>query len=81
MMNEKASEIGMTNTNFANSSGINHPDNYSTVRDIAIMSQYLIKNHPEYYELLKKKHLLGIEQAVIQLLKVIEIHYYIKELE
>ena len=43
MMNEKASEIGMTNTNFANSSGINHPDNYSTVRDIAIMSQYLIK--------------------------------------
>ena len=55
MMNEKASEIGMTNTNFANSSGINHPDNYSTVRDIAIMSQYLIQNHPEYYELFKEK--------------------------
>ena len=55
MMNEKASEIGMTNTSFANSSGINHPDNYSTVRDIAIMSQYLIKNHPEYYELFKEK--------------------------
>ena len=55
MMNEKASEIGMTNTNFANSSGINHPDNYSTVRDIAIMSQYLIKNYPEYYELFKEK--------------------------
>ena len=55
MMNEKASEIGMTNTNFANSSGINDPDNYSTVRDIAIMSQYLIKNHPEYYELFKEK--------------------------
>ena len=55
MMNEKASEIGMTNTNFANSSGINNPDNYSTVRDIAIMSQYLIKNHPDYYELFKEK--------------------------
>ena len=54
IMNEKASEIGMTNTNFANSSGINHPDNYSTVRDIAMMSQYLIKNHPEYYELFKE---------------------------
>ena len=54
IMNEKASEIGMTNTNFANSSGINDPDNYSTVRDIAIMSQYLIKNHPEYYELFKE---------------------------
>ncbi len=54
IMNEKASEIGMTNTNFANSSGINDPDNYSTVRDIALMSKYLIKNHPEYYELFKE---------------------------
>ena len=43
MMTSKAKEIGMTNTNFANSSGINDPDNYSTVRDIMIMSNYLIK--------------------------------------
>ena len=28
MMNEKAEEIGLTNTNFSNSSGINDPDNY-----------------------------------------------------
>ena len=55
IMNEKASELGMTGTNFANSSGINDPDNYSTVKDIAIMSKYLIKNHPEYYELFKEK--------------------------
>ncbi len=54
IMNEKASEIGMTNTNFANASGINDPENYSTVRDIAMMSQYLIKKHPEYYELFKE---------------------------
>ena len=54
IMNEKASEIGMTNTNFANSSGINDPDNYSTVRNIAMMSQYLIKNHPDYYEWFKE---------------------------
>ena len=50
MMTSKAKEIGMTNTNFANSSGINDPDNYSTVRDIMIMSNYLIKNYPEYYK-------------------------------
>ena len=50
MMTSKAKEIGMDNTNFANSSGINDPDNYSTVRDIMIMSNYLIKNHPEYYK-------------------------------
>ena len=54
MMNEKAGEIGMTSTNFTNSSGINDPDNISTVRDIAIMSKYLIENYPVYYEYLKK---------------------------
>ena len=55
MMNEKAGEIGMTSTNFANSSGINDPDNISTVRDIALMSKYLIKNYPNYYELFAEK--------------------------
>ena len=55
MMTEKAQEIGMTNTNFANSSGINHPDNLSTVKDILIMSNYLIKNYPKYYEYFKEK--------------------------
>ncbi len=54
LMNEKAAEIGMTSTNFANTSGINNPDNYSTVRDIAIMSKYLIKNYPYYYEYFKE---------------------------
>ena len=55
MMTSKAQEIGMTNTNFANSSGINDPDNYSTVRDILIMSNYLIKNHSEYYKWFSEK--------------------------
>ena len=55
MMNEKAGEIGMTSTNFTNSSGINDPDNISTVRDIAIMSKYLIQNYPIYYELFAEK--------------------------
>ncbi len=55
MMNEKASEIGMSSTNFSNSSGINDPDNYSTVRDIALMSKYLILNYPEFYEWYKEK--------------------------
>jgi D-alanyl-D-alanine carboxypeptidase (penicillin-binding protein 5/6) len=50
LMTAKAKEIGMDNTNFSNSSGINDPDNYSTVRDILKMSHYLIKEHPKYYE-------------------------------
>ena len=55
LMTAKANEIGMENTNFANSSGINHPDNYSTVRDILIMSNYLIKEHPKYYKMFSGK--------------------------
>ena len=54
LMNEKAREIGMNSSNFANTSGINNPDNYSTVRDIALMSKYLIKNYPIYYEYFKE---------------------------
>ena len=56
MMNEKAGEIGMSSTNFTNASGINDPDNVSTVRDIALMSKYLIKNYPDFYELFKEKY-------------------------
>ena len=48
MMNDKALEIGMTNTIFGNSSGIDGVTNLSTVRDIALMSKYLIKNYPNY---------------------------------
>ena len=55
MMNSKAAEIGMINTNFTNSSGINDPDNYSTVEDILLMSNYLIKNYPVYYSYFKEK--------------------------
>ncbi len=55
MMNEKAGEIGMTSTNFTNSSGINDPDNISTVRDVSLMSKYLIQNYPVYYELFAEK--------------------------
>jgi len=50
LMNDKAEEIGLYNTNFANSSGINSPDNYSTVRDILKMSRYMIDVFPEYYD-------------------------------
>jgi len=53
LMNEKSEELGLTNTNFNNSSGINDPNNYSTVRDILIMSKYMIDNYPEYYSYFK----------------------------
>ena len=55
LMTAKAKEIGMINTNFANASGINHPDNNSTVRDIMIMSNYLIKTYPDFYKYFSEK--------------------------
>ncbi len=55
LMTAKAKEIGMENTNFANSSGINNTENVSTVRDIMIMSNYLIKEFPEEYKYFSEK--------------------------
>ena len=55
MMNEKAKDIGMKNTNFSNSSGIFSESNFSTVEDIALMSSYLIKNYPELYKMYSLK--------------------------
>ena len=54
LMTSKALEIGMTSTNFTNSSGLNDPNNVSSVRDILIMSNYLIRNYPEYYNYFKE---------------------------
>jgi D-alanyl-D-alanine carboxypeptidase (penicillin-binding protein 5/6) len=55
LMTAKAKEIGMNNTNFANSSGINNTENNSTVRDIMILSKYLIKNYPNEYKIFSEK--------------------------
>ena len=51
MMTEKAINIGMTNTNFTNSTGMHDKSNFSTAYDLAILSQYLINNYPEYYHM------------------------------
>ena len=80
MMNEKAVEIGMTSTNFTDSSGINDPDNVSTARDIAIMSKHLIKTTQFFMNYSLKKPLHGIELVVNQLSKVTVIHCCIRML-
>ena len=55
LMTAKAKEIGMDNTNFTNSSGINDTNNYSTVSDILKMSKYLITEHPKFYKMFSEK--------------------------
>ncbi|RCW54685.1 MULTISPECIES: D-alanyl-D-alanine carboxypeptidase family protein [Halanaerobium] len=49
MMNDKAQELGMDSTNFANSTGLPDPNHYSTARDISIMARELTK-HPKVLE-------------------------------
>jgi len=51
-MNERARELGMSNTNFENVSGLDDTveDHKTTARDIAIMSRELITNHPKVLE-------------------------------
>lgn len=44
MMNEKAKELGMENTHFMNTNGLDEEDHYSSARDVAIMSRELIKH-------------------------------------
>lgn len=44
MMNEKAKELGMENTHFMNTNGLDEEDHYSSARDVAIMSRELMKH-------------------------------------
>ncbi|NNE37633.1 MAG: D-alanyl-D-alanine carboxypeptidase [Gammaproteobacteria bacterium] len=50
IMNQYAARLGMTNTNFVNSTGLPHPDHYTTARDLAILAEAIISDHPEIYE-------------------------------
>ena len=50
MMNAKAKEIGLKNTNFVNSTGLDEDGHYSSAYDMAMIAKYLINNHPGIFE-------------------------------
>lgn len=52
LMNEKANELGLKNTEFANTTGLDNKNNYSTVEDISILLKYALENEifKEIYE-------------------------------
>jgi len=64
LMNFYAEKIGLINTNFINSSGWPEDDHYSSVRDIAILSNHLIHDFPELYKYFSEKEFTynGIKQ-------------------
>ncbi|MCK5717714.1 MAG: D-alanyl-D-alanine carboxypeptidase [Thiomargarita sp.] len=49
LMNKQADTLDLTNTHFANSSGLTAEYHYSSVRDLMILAQTLIQKFPEYY--------------------------------
>ena len=49
MMNEQARLLGMVNTNYANSTGLPDPDQYTSARDSALLARALIEEFPAYY--------------------------------
>ncbi|HPF78827.1 MAG TPA: D-alanyl-D-alanine carboxypeptidase family protein, partial [Alphaproteobacteria bacterium] len=54
-LNEKAAELGMTNSHFANASGWPDPDHYSTARDLATLGKAIYKNFPDYHKFFAEK--------------------------
>lgn len=65
MMNREARRLGMKNTNFTNSTGLPHPQHYSTAYDLALLAAAIIRDFPEYYPLysIKEYRYNNISQA------------------
>ena len=50
-MNNLAKKIGLTDTNFVNSSGWPNDNHYTTAKDLALLAKYTVENHPELYQM------------------------------
>ena len=50
-MNNLAKKIGLTDTNFVNSSGWPNDSHYTTAKDLALLAKYTVENHPELYQM------------------------------
>ena len=65
LMNETGKRIGLQNSHFVNSHGLEHPDHLMTARDLATLAQHLIADFPEYYHYFAEKEFVhsGIKQG------------------
>ena len=55
LMNRYAKDLGLTHTHFVNATGVPEAEQYTTARDVALLSRALILNFPEQYALFKEK--------------------------
>lgn len=81
MMNEKAKELGMNNTNFMNSSGLHHENHYTTAYDVALMSAELLKYDKihEWLTVYMDEMLVGKQKDKVQ--SLVNTNRLIKEYE
>lgn len=65
LMNAKAAEMGMNDTRYANSSGLPHPDHYTTAQDLSIIARATIADHPNHYPMYSEREyeFNGIKQS------------------
>ena len=49
MMTREAKRLGMNNTNFMNSTGLPHPQHYTTAQDLGLLAAAIVRDFPEYY--------------------------------
>lgn len=54
-MNEKAKELGMINTHYVDVTGLSDDNHYTSAKDMAVISRYLVNNHPEILALTNLK--------------------------
>jgi len=55
VMNSQAKQLGMNDSHFTDSTGLPHPDHYSTARDFAVLAKALHKDFPDSYKLFSEK--------------------------
>jgi len=55
MMNSEAKRLGLTNTNFTNSTGLPHDQHYTSARDLSLLAAAIVRDFPEYYPYYSKK--------------------------
>jgi D-alanyl-D-alanine carboxypeptidase (penicillin-binding protein 5/6) len=54
-MNQEAARLGMTNTRYANATGLSDAQHYSTAADLAKLAQAIVRDHPEHYPLYSQR--------------------------
>ncbi len=49
LMNRAGTSIGLENTHFVNSTGLPHPDHFSSARDLSLLTAAIIRDQPEHF--------------------------------